>query len=128
VRVLVDHTGKDESATWDAEGFARRLKPGDVHALLDLPGLREDLLPELVERAESLANQQAPVIASRASQQMHAALGREIARLTELQQVNPNVRPEEVAALVQQQAALAQHIQTARLRLDSVRLIRRGPS
>ena len=59
-------------------------------------------------------------------EQMHAALGREIARLTALQQVNPNVRPEEVAALVQQQAALAQHIQTARLRLDSVRLIRRG--
>jgi ATP-dependent helicase HepA len=44
-----------------------------------------------------------------------------------LQRVNPNVRPEEVAALVQQQSVLAQHIQTARLRLDAVRLVRRGP-
>ena len=126
VRILVDHTGKDESATWDTEGFARRLKPGDVHALLDLPGLREDLLPELVECAEALANQQAPTLVSRASQQMNDALDREIARLTELQRVNPNVRPEEVAALVQQQSVLEQHIQTARLRLDAVRLIRRG--
>lgn len=127
VRILVDHTGKDESATWDTEGFARRLKPGDVHALLDLPGLREDLLPELIECAEALANQQAPTLVSRARQQMNDALDREIARLTELQRVNPNVRPEEVAALVQQQSVLAQHIQTARLRLDAVRLIRRGP-
>ncbi len=128
VRVLVDHTGKDESATRDAEAFARRLKPGDLHALLDLPGLREELLPELVAQAEDLANQRVPALVTRARQQMDAGLGHEIARLTALQRVNPNVRPEEVAALVQQRAALAQHFSAARLRLDAVRLIRRGPA
>lgn len=128
VRILVDHTGKDESAAWDAEGFARRLKPANVHALLDLPGLREDLLPEMLASAESLASQQAPVLTKRASQQMTTALGHEIARLAALQQVNPNVRPEEVAALVAQQTALRTHLQSARLRLDAVRLIRRGPA
>ena len=95
--------------------------------MLDVPGLRDGLLPELVERAETLANLMAPAVASRASQQMNAVLGREITRLTELQRVNPNVRPEEVAALVRQQAALAQSLAGARLRLDAVRLIRRGP-
>lgn len=128
VRILVDHTGKDESATWDAEGFARRLKSCDVHSLLDLPGLRDELLPEMVEGAESLASQLAPTLANRAGQQMNAAMSREITRLAALQQVNPNVKPEEVAALARQQAALAQHIQGSRLRLDSVRLIRRGPA
>ena len=127
VRILVDHTGKDESAAWDAEGFARRLKSTSVHALLDVPGLREDLLPEMLASAEALASQQAPVLAKRASLLMTTALGHEIARLAALQQVNPNVRPEEVAALVVQQNALRTHLHSARLRLDAVRLIRRGP-
>ncbi|MEN9574366.1 MAG: hypothetical protein RL514_2221 [Verrucomicrobiota bacterium] len=127
VRVLVDHTGKDESATWDAEAFARRLKPGNLHALLDLPGLRDDVLPAQVEQAEALAQQRVPALTARARAQMNAALGREIARLTALQRVNPNVRPEEITALAQHQTALATHLQAARLRLDAVRLIRRGP-
>lgn len=128
LRVLLDHTGKDVSATWEAEALARRIKPGDLHALLDMPGLRENLLPELVARAETLANERAPKLVLRAQQQMNTELGREIARLSALQRVNPNVRPEEVAALAQQQAALTQHLKTARLRLDAVRLIRRGPA
>lgn len=127
VRVLVNHTGKDESAAWDAEAFARRLKPGDLHALLDLPGLRDDVLPEMVEHAEALANHRVTALVTQAGEQMNRQLGREITRLAALQRVNPNVRPEEVAALVRQQTALAEHIRAARLRLDAVRLIRRGP-
>ena len=127
VRVLLDHTGKDESAAWDAEAFARRLKAGDVHGLLDLPGLRDEVMPELIEQATSLANQRVAAIVARAAQKMNDDLGREIARLTTLQRVNPNVRPEEVTALARQQAALAEHLRAARLRLDAVRLIRRGP-
>ncbi len=127
VRVLLDHTGKDESATWDLEAFARRLKPGDLHALLDLPGLRDELLPELMEQAEALANQRVAVLVKQAGAQVTRQLGHEVARLTALQRVNPNVRPEEVAALVRHQSALAEHIRAARLRLDAVRLIRRGP-
>lgn len=127
IRVLVDHTGKDESATWDAEGFSRRLQAGDVHALLDLPGLRDDVLPELVEHADTLANQRVPVLVAQALAQVNGQLGREITRLAALQRVNPNVRPEEVAALVRQQTALVEHVRAARIRLDAVRLIRRGP-
>lgn len=127
VRVLVDHAGQDESGTWDAVAFTRALKPGDVHALLDLPGLRDELLPYLVERAGTLANQRVDVLTAQATQRMNEQLDREIARLTALQRVNPNVRPEEVAALAAQQASLTEHLRHARLRLDAVRLIRRGP-
>ena len=118
------HSGE---AGWDAEAFARRLKAGDVHGLLDLPGLRDEVMPELIEQATSLANQRVAAIVARAAQKMNDDLGREIARLTALQRVNPNVRPEEVTALARQQAALAEHLRAARLRLDAVRLIRRGP-
>ena len=56
-----------------------------------------------------------------------ARLDQEIARLRELQKVNPSVRPEEIALLVEQKAALDRHLAAARLRLDAIRLIRRGP-
>jgi ATP-dependent helicase HepA len=58
---------------------------------------------------------------------MTAQLDVEIARLTELQKVNPSVRGEEIDLLVQQQSALDHHLANARLRLDAIRLIQRGP-
>lgn len=127
VRVLVNHAGVDEAMQMAAAPLARRLKPGNPHALLELPGLRDELLPTMLEQAEARAQAQVLVLVVRARQQMNAQLDRELARLTALQRVNPNVRPAEVAALVDQQAALNQHLQAARLRLDAVRLIRRGP-
>jgi len=51
----------------------------------------------------------------------------ELERLRELSKVNRNVRREEVEALAAQQRALAEHLRGARLRLEAVRLIQRGP-
>ena len=58
---------------------------------------------------------------------MAAQLDHEIARLKELQRVNRSVRAEEIELLVQQRSALDQHLTSARLRLDAIRLIQRGP-
>lgn len=127
MRVLVNHAGADEAAQVDAAALARRLKPADIHALLDLPGLRDDLLPALLRQAEAHAQAQAPALIARARQRMNAELGRELTRLAALQRVNPNVRPEELAALAAQQTDLDTHLQAARLRLDAIRLIRRNP-
>ena len=66
-------------------------------------------------------------LVAQAGKEMNAQLDREVARVRALQRVNPGVRPEEIAALVRQQAALDEHLRAARLRLDAIRLIRRGP-
>ena len=58
---------------------------------------------------------------------MTQQLGHEITRLQELRKVNRSVRPEEIEALREQQDALARHLAGARLRLDAIRLIQRGP-
>ena len=57
---------------------------------------------------------------------MAARLDHEIARLSDLQRVNPSVRAEEINLLVEQKASLDLHLEAARLRLDAIRLIRRG--
>ena len=128
LRVLVDHRGQDAGKSLPAETVNRQLKKGDAYPLLDQPELREDLLPGLLEKAQVMASGQVPGLVARARQAMTAQLDHEITRLQELQKVNRSVRPEEVELLAAQQRALAQHLHDARLRLDAVRLIQRGPA
>jgi ATP-dependent helicase HepA len=66
-------------------------------------------------------------IVAQARQEMCTQLDPEITRLRALQQVNRSVRSEEIELLVQQRGALDEHLRTARLRLDALRLIHRGP-
>ena len=127
LRVLVDHRGNDAGSSIPAELLTRQLKNGEGYALLEQPELREELLPDLVVKAEALARRQIPGIIAQARKDMSAQLDHEIARLKELQKVNRSVRAEEISALVQQQQALDQHLRSARLRLDAIRLIQRGP-
>jgi ATP-dependent helicase HepA len=127
VRVAVDHLGEDQSARLTSELLARHLKPGEVYRLLDLPGLRDELVPQMLAAAGALAERHVSGLVAQACQQMNQQLGMELERLTELSKVNRNVRREEVEALAAQQRALAEHLRGARLRLEAVRLIQRGP-
>lgn len=128
LRVLVDHRGQDAGKSIPAETLARQLKGGDAYALLDQPELREELLPSLIAKTQTIANGQVAGIVAQARKEMTAQLEHEITRLKELQKVNRSVRAEEIALLVQQQRALDQHLVGARLRLDAIRLIQRGPA
>jgi len=54
-------------------------------------------------------------------------LGHEVERLQTLAQVNGHVRPQEIRLAQAQQEQLASTLQQSRLRLDSLRLIWKGP-
>ncbi len=127
LRVLVDHRGNDASASFTPETLARTLKPGDPFALLDRPEFREELLPNLIRKAQNFAGSRVPGIVAEARKAMGEQLGHEVSRLRELQKVNRSVRDEEIELLLQQQRALDQQLTGARLRLDALRLIQRGP-
>jgi ATP-dependent helicase HepA len=83
-------------------------------------------MPKLVERTRQLAEEQARPLIDAARAMAAQRLSGEVHRLRQLQRVNRLVRDEEIARLVEQQAALDTHISNARLRLDAVRVIRRG--
>ena len=119
LRVLVDHEGNQGSDP-------SLLRNGDAQVLLEQAELREDLLPVMIERAQGIANSLGPGIIAQARQEMTAQLESEIVRLKELQKVNRSVRDEEIELLAEQQRALDEHLVSARLRLDAVRLIQRG--
>ena len=124
--MLVDHRGADAGNAISPEICARHLKPANPYILLDQPELREDLLPGLIEKTQDIASAQIAGIVTQARREMNIQLGNELIRLKELQKVNRSVRVEEIELLGQQQRALDQHLMSARLRLDAIRLIQRG--
>ena len=127
LRVLVDHRGNNAGSSITSDFLKRNLKNGDAYVLLDQPELRDDLLPMLVEKARCIANSQVSQLTNQARKEMRTQLDREIVRLKELRRVNRSVRAEEIEMLVQQKSALDQRLVGARLRLDAIRLIQRGP-
>jgi ATP-dependent helicase HepA len=120
LRILVDHRGENVRETISR---LKKIEADDAHALLDRPEIREELLPDMIEKTHELAKSRIPDIVDKARKQMTAELDHEITRLRELQKVNRTVRTEEIELLVEQQRALDEHLKGARLRLDAIRLI-----
>ena len=128
VRVAVDHKGRDATAlVTAAAALAAQTKATGGQALLLRTDIRETVLPRLLERAQQLADAQVPGLVAAARTEMHNQLDHEIARLRALQQVNRSVRDDEIEALLAQRQALDAYLDDARLRLDALRLIHRGP-
>jgi ATP-dependent helicase HepA len=81
------------------------------------------LLPPMLKRAAQAAEADSRAPIDAACQRAETLLGREVARLEALMQVNPAVHPEEVAALRGELDALRIALPAARARLDALRLV-----
>lgn len=128
IRTIVDHHGKEVQFSVSATQMARELKAAKPEALLGRSLELAELVPGLVAAAETLAHVQVAPTIQRAQQEMNRQLQHEIARLKDLQQVNPNVPEAEILELQEHQRALQICLGAARLRLDAIRWIRRGPA
>ena len=128
LRVMVDYRGSDVTGTFSSEAVSRQLKKGEAYALLDQPEFREDLFPVLLEKAQTIASRQIQAYFTQARREMAEQLEQEISRLKDLQKVNRSVRAEEIDLLLKQKSELERHLADARLRLDAIRLIQRGPA
>ena len=121
VRIVVDHALAEH--TDDPALAAAVLEKGDIFRLLDRGAVKKKLLPAMMEKVQALATERMAVMVATATAAMEAQLREELERLEDLRAINDHVRPEEIAATAQQQAALQEAIASARLRLDAVRLI-----
>ncbi|MEI9895523.1 MAG: helicase-related protein [Chthoniobacter sp.] len=125
IRVVVDHALVDH--TDDEAVAAAQLEKGDIFRLLDRGAVKKKLLPAMLTKAQALAAERAQRLIESASTAMSIQLRNEIERLEDLRQINDHVRPEEIAAIRQQQTDLQTAIAAAQPRLDAVRLIFRVP-
>jgi ATP-dependent helicase HepA len=124
IRVVVDHHGRplasdDLPANWESS-----LMSDDPGWFLALPQLVGEILPEMLEKSQNLAEKTAQIHRLEGAAEMENVLTREKDRLVTLSKINPGISAKEIEALIKEQAHLRIRILNAGLRLDGVRLIR----
>ena len=127
IRTMVDRHHRDRTGDtpWPPTGKTLFDAPASLlHALSDL---LPPLVPKLLEKSRELAKAQVSGLLAQSRSAMADQLEREIDRLRALARVNPHVRPREIALAEAEKEALGQEIDRSRLRLDTLRLVWKGP-
>jgi len=126
VRVVVDLSGQDLTADWDEQTTQDLVKETGLGPFLERPEFNADLMKHLVETATGKAEHAAEPIKAAAETAARNALGADFQRLVDLQKLNDHVSPQEIKLAQSQLKKSCGAIRTARLRLDSIRLIVAG--
>ncbi len=122
LRVVVDVRGCEVPASGIAALDRGTIRDGALHELLDSDDFRE-LLSSLIQATVRLAEAGSRGVIESASLAIADQVGGELSRLRALAEVNPNVRPEEIAALESELVELRDRVGRARVRLDAVRVV-----
>ena len=128
VRVVISHKLVDVTEAFRDNTWEAKLQKGSPHKLLENADIAGRILPSMIGAATKLAETQAATLRLSALKAMTHLLSHEVQRLQMLQQVNDHIRPQEIQMAQAQQAELATALQQSRLRLDSLRLIWKGPA
>ncbi len=124
IRTLVDHNLRDLSRERSWASTAAGLSTPAQSWLGQFPEIKERLLPELLAAGRRFAEQASAQVISRAKASVETVVGGEAARLERLRQINPAIRADEIRRANEEAEKLVVHIDQARLRLDSLRLIK----
>ncbi len=123
IRIVLDHRANTIPIDSLPAPHDRNLVNAPPYQLLDDDTFKTDLLPKLLEAAESEAKRQAEAIRTASLQRMNQALEQEHQRLETLQKINDHIRPAELEFVRTQQSQLSQAIEEASVRLDAIRVI-----
>ncbi len=123
IRVLLDEQGNDDYSHLGHDEINRHLVPVAAGIAKQVIQLKEDAIKALLALSEQKASEQAPQLIAQAEARIQQTFTPEIQRLKALQQVNPNVRDEEVQFFEQQLLQLTGALKSSNMRLDAVRVI-----
>jgi ATP-dependent helicase HepA len=127
IRLVLNHKQENVNELHSSAALAGKLRKGSPYKLIENQEVSRRTLPAMLQHAATMAETQAATLRQAALDEMNHLLGHEVQRLQTLMQVNDHVRPQEVKLAEEQQAALTTTIRQARIRLDSLRLIWKGP-
>jgi ATP-dependent helicase HepA len=126
VPVIVDGRALDVSQRAAATLARTQLHDIPAHALRGRLPFDRSLLKRLLGGAQRIADGQRARLIATARASTERELTHELDRLRALAAVNPSVRKQEIAAVEHELGELLTHYESARLRLDAVRLILLG--
>ncbi|MCB0712923.1 MAG: DEAD/DEAH box helicase family protein [Ignavibacteriae bacterium] len=125
MRIIVDH--RLQLLSDEEQLSSVPLAGGDVRDLLDRSGITATLLPAMIDATLDFAEERSEAIIADSIVQMSQQLQREIERLEDLGQINNHITPDEIRQLRERELALREAIGTARLRVDSLKVILKSP-
>jgi ATP-dependent helicase HepA len=123
IRVLLGLSGKNLADKLAHEEINQHRATLDAQTASKVIRAYEKELRQMIGNAETIAAEQAPAIIASAHRDTGALLSREIDRLEALRKLNPNVREAEVEFFREQWRALDQALESAKPRLDALRVI-----
>ncbi|MBK7491977.1 MAG: RNA polymerase-associated protein RapA [Nitrosomonas sp.] len=123
IRIVLDEHGSSDYPFLDHDSINQHLQPVATGIAKQVIQLKEDTIRELLTASEQQASAQAPQLIAAAETRIWQTFVPEIERLKALQQVNPNVRYEEIQFFEQQLQQLTGALKSSNLRLDAVRVI-----
>jgi len=123
IRLLVDSDGKEISNTLSHQQLNQAQEAIDKETAAQVIKAYSNEIKEMIKSASTLAEKQLPELLAQANRQSQATLKNELQRLEALQRHNPNIRAEELNFFRDQLAQLEKLFSTARLRLDSLRVV-----
>lgn len=127
LRIVVDHTGDEVTDLYPIARLEEQLITASMDDLLQNETLMETIMPNMVSAAKSFAEVLSAKEIANGLQRMHLSLDHEINRLSSLHKKNNHIRPEEIQTAVAEKTNLTSLISEARIRLDAVQLIKKGP-
>lgn len=123
IRVVMDEHGNEHTTGLDPAYIQNRCGRINTETAVKIVRVKEQELRHLVSLSEEKAQMQAPQILSSAHRRSESTLQTEIDRLKALQQINPSVRDAEISFFEQQLESLSVALDSARLRLDALRVM-----
>lgn len=127
LRLLVDHKQDELTDELSPEHLEDVLTDAQSAWLSTNQGAIQRLVPSMSRRLQKLAKEHLPDRIAEAEDELEATLRLDLARLRMLMRVNKHIRPDELAQAEAQVERVAEYIQAADVRLQSLRLIWRGP-
>lgn len=123
VPVIIDEYQREHSRLLEPDMISGMLQRVDPETSLKIVKAKQAEISTLLDSAEQIANKQVPELVNAAKLRSEEVLGRELDRLSALQQINSNVRDEEIEFFRDQLKQFEAALNNARLRLDAVRVM-----
>lgn len=126
LRVVVNHSGDEVTGDYPVDLFNKQLIPGKIDDLIENETLVDTILPNMIKTATEIAEQLKVEEIDNGLERMNRTLDHEIGRLASLYKRNKAIRPDEIRTALDEKNVLTTMIGGARIRMDSLQLIREG--
>ncbi|MCU7802256.1 MAG: RNA polymerase-associated protein RapA [Candidatus Thiodiazotropha sp. (ex Lucinoma borealis)] len=123
IRLLLNPKGERLDHLITCEELLEHAQALETQSILPVINAYRPQIQKLMSQAESTAQGSVTSLVNSAIKQMMEHYTQEIQRMMALKKHNPGVREEEIQLLQDQGLALHQHLQSARLRLDAIRMV-----